>query len=247
MSDPGAIPWRELEAIFLDAGNTLVSVDFPRVARELATLGIRADEAQVERAEAAARPALSARVAERARTEGEDMFLRYLRGILDHLPATRDAALPERERFAAEAAPRLREPGAAFNLWCRVMPGVPEALEALGRTGLPLYVVSNADGTAEHGLERVGLRRHFQAVFDSQLEGYEKPDPRLFEVALARAGSDPARTLHVGDIYHADVTGARAAGIHPLLLDPFDDWDVVDCEKAPHIEALAPRLAAARR
>ena len=67
-------------------------------------------------------------------------------------------------------------------------------------------------------------------VIDSALVGYEKPDPRIFAAALERTGADPDRTLHIGDLYHADVVGARTAGIHALLLDPYGDWtlDVYD-------------------
>jgi len=46
----------------------------------------------------------------------------------------------------------------------------------------------------------------------------------------------------VGDLYHADVSGARAAGIHGVLLDPFDDWTGVDCDREPDLWAVAGRL-----
>ena len=49
---------------------------------------------------------------------------------------------------------------------------------------------------------------------------------------VCMAGARPERTLHVGDIYHADVVGARAAGVHALLLDPHGDWPELACERA---------------
>ena len=48
----------------------------------------------------------------------------------------------------------------------------------------------------------------------------------------------------MGDIYHADVSGARAAGVHALLLDPFGDWPEVDCERA---EDLSPFVLEAQQ
>ena len=55
------------------------------------------------------------------------------------------------------------------------------------------------------------------------------------------------RTLHIGDLYHADVVGARGAGVHALLLDPYDDWGAVDCPVAHHLTEVADVMAAARR
>jgi FMN phosphatase YigB (HAD superfamily) len=50
----------------------------------------------------------------------------------------------------------------------------------------------------------------------------------------------------VGDLYHADVVGARAAGIHAALLDPFGDWPDADCERLVDLTALVERLREAR-
>lgn len=239
------VPWRELETIFLDAGNTLVSIDFERVAREITTRGLPCTAPGLRRAEAAARPTLSAWLEGRS-TEAEDGFHFFLRTALSLLPG---AASLEEGRLAAlvdELVPVLRVPGEANRLWCWVMPGVPDALAGLRATGLDLVVVSNSDGTVEQGLAEQGLRSFFSAVHDSHHVGFEKPDPRIFEHALAEAGADPARTLHVGDIYAADVVGARAAGIHALLLDPFDDWEEVDCARLPDLTALGRCIAAAR-
>ena len=124
------------------------------------------------------------------------------------------------------------------RLWSNLLPQVPETLEALKKRGLQLVVVSNSDGTVEELIAAVNLRDLFEAVIDSRIVGYEKPDPRIFEHALNVSGASPETTLHVGDLYHADVVGARAAGIHALLLDPYGDWINVDCELAPDVPAL---------
>ena len=66
-------------------------------------------------------------------------------------------------------------------------------------------------------------------IFDSFREGVEKPDPRFFQIALDRAGADAETTIHVGDLYHVDVAGARAAGITPVLLDVAGLYPECDC------------------
>ena len=124
------------------------------------------------------------------------------------------------------------------------MPGVPEALEAFRGLGVQLVAVSNSDGSAEQSLEETGLRGYFSVVIDSARVGFAKPDLRIFELALRMSHAERDRTLHVGDMYHADVVGARRAGISVLLLDPFDDWTGVDCARLPDLAALAQRCGA---
>jgi putative hydrolase of the HAD superfamily len=124
--------------------------------------------------------------------------------------------------------------------------GVPEALERLQRQGLTLAVVSNSDGTCARSLDEAGLLQYMNVVIDSAEVGVEKPDPRIFAFALAKCGADPRRTLYVGDLYHADVIGARGAGLHPLLLDPHGDWPPLDCDRAQDLSAVADRLELAR-
>jgi HAD superfamily hydrolase (TIGR01509 family) len=128
-----------------------------------------------------------------------------------------------------------------------VMPGVPEALERMQRQGLTLAVVSNSDGTCAQSLEDAALLRYLNVVVDSADVGVEKPDPRIFEIAVTRCGADPQRTLYVGDLYHADVAGARGAGLHAVLLDPYGDWPTLDCDRAPDLAAVAERLDTARK
>ena len=60
------------------------------------------------------------------------------------------------------------------------------------------------------------------AVIDSGAVGVAKPDPGIFTLALNAVGVEAARAVHVGDTVAADVVGARAAGVRPLHLDPYD-------------------------
>jgi putative hydrolase of the HAD superfamily len=125
------------------------------------------------------------------------------------------------------------------------MPRVPESLAILRSLGLRLAVVSNSDGTVDRMLRDTSLRQYLDAVIDSAVVGCEKPDPEIFRHALRALDANPATTLHVGDLYDADVVGARRAGLHALLLDPFGDWDAVDCAKIADVPTLAAALAAA--
>jgi putative hydrolase of the HAD superfamily len=240
------IPWGEIETLFLDAGNTLISIDFAWVGALLAERGVAVDPAGLSRAEAAARPSLSEWLGGRRSTEDEETFRFYVRNVLERLGPVAERGPGAAGELADALVPLLRRRGEANRLWRTVMPGVPEALARFRELGLQLVVVSNSDGSCERGLEAAGLRSYFDAVLDSTLVGYEKPDPRFFEQALAAAGTPPERVVHVGDLFHVDVRGARAAGIHPVLLDPHGDWPELGCERVRDLGELAVRLAASR-
>lgn len=244
-----AIPFRELDALFLDAGNTLLHWDCEFLSELLASFEVACSPAALERAEAACRPGLSRRLAAGTSTEGADVFAEHVRNILEASGAAgwAERAHGERDALLRGVLRRLRAAEADDRLWSRVPPGTAESLAQLRAGGLRLAVVSNSNGTVEAKLERAGLRAHFHAVIDSHLVGVEKPEPAIFRRALELAGSAAERTLHVGDIYSVDVKGARDAGLHAVLLDPFGDWERVDCPIVEDVPALARRILEARR
>ena len=235
------IPWTELDTIFFDAGNTFLSMDFDRVAAVASKLGLDCSARQLERAEASARPALSAALAERRTTEGDDAFRFYLGAILERLPASCRGGFDSGDAASA-LADRLFSPGRNDRLWNRRLPGSREALERIRARGYRMVVVSNSDGTMRETVSNIGYSGLFDGLVDSTAVGFEKPDPRIFEVALELAGARPERTVHVGDLYAADVVGARAAGVHAVLLDPWGDWPDVDCPKVADLDELASLL-----
>jgi HAD superfamily hydrolase (TIGR01509 family) len=237
------VPYDRIDTIFLDVGNTLISIDFDWIAAELCARGFACEGAAVRRAEAASRPGYSQRLFVDGVKPGTDLFHTYLTTIFERLDVTARLPASGLHDLVTELRPVLRPDGRASVLWRSVMPQVPEALARMRDRGLTLVVVSNSDGTAERSLEAAGLRPYLDLVVDSAIVGYEKPDARIFEHALRQSGARPERTLHVGDLYHADVAGARTAGIHALLLDPYGDWPETDCERAPDLWAVAERFA----
>jgi haloacid dehalogenase superfamily, subfamily IA, variant 1 with third motif having Dx(3-4)D or Dx(3-4)E len=100
-----------------------------------------------------------------------------------------------------------------------ITPGAQEVLEVLRERGYSLAVVSNWDATLPEILEVVGLRPYFQHLAVSALSGVAKPHPRLFQEALEALGVAPEEAVHVGDS-EADLLGAEAARVRPLLFDP---------------------------
>lgn len=100
-----------------------------------------------------------------------------------------------------------------------IYPDVAGCLRALKEQGLALGVVSNWDAELEGLLRELKLLPYFDAVVSSAAVGYRKPNPVIFDLACERLGVDPAHVIHVGDRPDADGDGARAAGIHPVIID----------------------------
>ena len=117
------------------------------------------------------------------------------------------------------------------HLWRWAIPESLEALWLLHAAGMPMGVVSNASGQIEDVLRRSGVCQvgagagvPMRVVVDSHVVGVAKPDPAIFAPALEHfAEIDLDRIAYVGDSVTMDVGGARAAGLHPILLDPHDD------------------------
>lgn len=103
-----------------------------------------------------------------------------------------------------------------------------DARPALGEVrdlGLTVVCVSNWDYALGEVLERVGLAGCFDGVVTSAGAGARKPDPAIFEAALALVGCTAADAVHVGDS-DADVDGATAAGIEVLRIDRDGGGDI---------------------
>jgi len=223
-----------LRTLFLDAGGVLVMPNWQRVSEGLDRHGVAVQASVLAAAEHPAKRELD--TADRIRTTTDDKRgWVYFHLVLAHAGITRspgtDAALAE-----------LRTYHDTHNLWESVPEDVPEALARFRRLGLRLVVVSNANGTVRAKLTGVGLAPFFEAILDSQEEGVEKPDPRLFERALVRAGAAREETLHAGDLYEVDVVGARAAGIAPVLVDRGNLYPDADCPRVATLLDLADRL-----
>jgi putative hydrolase of the HAD superfamily len=129
--------------------------------------------------------------------------------------------------YAAHVLERTRN----AYIWRWPIPDSMTALTALDEAGVPMGVVSNASGQIEEVLLRSRLchagpgdHTSMRVIIDSHVVGVAKPDPRIFDHALAYFSEfERSRIAYVGDSVTMDVGGARAAGLLPILLDPYDD------------------------
>ena len=103
--------------------------------------------------------------------------------------------------------------GPRYRSW--VFPHVDAALTQLQAAGLYLGLIANTHvpgWVMDRNFKGVGLLPFFQTRIYSGDEGVAKPDPAIFHLAAARAGSTGERLLYVGNNVAADIEGATRAG-----------------------------------
>ncbi len=108
-------------------------------------------------------------------------------------------------------------------------PEVRDTLAEGKRRGYVQGVLSDWGSDLLPILTSHGLTDHLDFVVASAVVGHAKPGGEIFRQALARAGVGPGEALYVGDSYVADVLGARAAGLRPVLIDRDGVAPEVDC------------------
>ncbi len=162
---------RRYRAILLDLGKVLVDFDVREFGRRvLPRTGITGDEL-------------------RAMIVAEDLVVRYETGAVGD------------EEFHRELCRRMRAEisWADFHeAWTSIFlpePLVPEGvIEALAAQA-PLWIVSNTNKAHFDCIAaRFGFLRHFRGWVLSYEVGAVKPDPRIFQLALQRAGVEAARS-----------------------------------------------------
>lgn len=228
----------KFEAIFFDMGETLVyqqpTADevFFQVLEEHGWSISREEQLAGLRWARKASSSYDVRLRENEMSP-EELWGIFLRDLLEVL-GIRDAT----PRQLKEIAAILRD--LPSKMVCP--PEVPALLGELQQAGYHLGIISNWDHTLEEHCERHGLSRYFDGIYASFVVGSSKPDAGIFRHALDQAGVPPQRALHVGDNYHADVLGARAIGMHPVLLDPNDIYQAADCAVIRSIADLRAHL-----
>ncbi|MFQ5818148.1 MAG: HAD family hydrolase [Terriglobia bacterium] len=215
-------------AILLDLGNTLLHLDYARVAQAATRLGLRGDARTCVH--------MDARELRVAGYHGREWLDRELLRRWQQTPPTRVGWVTRADwqRFWRETAaallanPAQQERAAEFldhasttsHYWCVVPAEARTTLAALRRRGLALGVVSNSSGNCRELLAGAGLADSFDVIVDSTRVGVEKPHPEIFRHALAQLGVQADEALMVGDFYSLDVVGAERAGLRALLYDP---------------------------
>ena len=205
---------KNIEAIFIDLGNTLRSLvkdeDHMRRARNEITRLVGTDEDPLAFVEK-----LNAR------------YKGYRKWAFENLAEAPEAELWTRWLVPDFPVERIAPLGGELTYQFRqsmgrrvVVEGGRQVLEELGRRGYTLGIISNLIGTREipEWLENEEYARYFKAVVLSSVLGIRKPSPEIYYEAARQAGVKPEQCAYVGDNLKRDVTGTRAAGFGMVVI-----------------------------
>jgi putative hydrolase of the HAD superfamily len=173
------------------------------LAEEVQTLGLRAEEGLY------------------SEFPGDSEALEALRKFLPGFRAAAwgdalEAAGHPDEELAHELAERfVEERRGRHDLFDDVQP----TLDMLARTHRLAVVTNGAADTQREKIRTTGLDVYLDAVVISSEIGTGKPDPEPFRRALSELEVEAWEAIAVGHSPRRDVAGARAAGIHSILLD----------------------------
>ena len=102
-------------------------------------------------------------------------------------------------------------------LYEELYPDTMECLRILKKK-YKLGIIANQIPGAEKRLEEMGIRRYFDVIVSSAEEGVAKPDPRIFNIALIRAGCTPEQAVMIGDRIDNDIVPAKQMGMKTVWI-----------------------------
>ena len=151
----------------------------------------------------------------------------------------------EYERLILKGAGVMVSKDMAYQIWQRIrkmeygiilFDDVLAAFDLLKQQGLTLGLISNIDSDIGKLIDDLKLSLYIDFAVVSSEVGHEKPHPAIFLSALDKAQVQPSEAIHVGDQIEADVEGARAVGINPVLIDRYSTN--LDYKDYPRIKSL---------
>jgi putative hydrolase of the HAD superfamily len=141
----------------------------------------------------------------------EEMLAR----LVAELPWDREPELQDFLDFWQSTFPRCAQP----------MPGMFEVLETLQERGIRMGIVTNGPEAMQNGkIDRLDIRLYFRTIVVSEAVGISKPDPGIFEMALADLEQPASETCFVGDSPTNDIQGAEASGLMPIWIPGTQAW-----------------------
>lgn len=204
----------EIEAIFLDLGNTLRMLTKNETHQSAARRRIAELVGTDEDPDAFCRvvderyKAYRKWAFENRREAPEDEL--WTRWLAPEFPAERIAPLGVELTYQYRQTMGLRV----------VVDNGKEVVAELHRRGYTLGIISNVITSREipDWMEADGFSPYFKSVALSSVLGWRKPDPAIYYEAARQAGVEPARCAYVGDNLKRDVEGTRAAGFGMLII-----------------------------
>ena len=124
---------------------------------------------------------------------------------------------------------------------CSIKPGLmPHTLTALNylKEKYPMAIISNGFPEAQHPkMKSSGLDQYFDKVIISELVGWRKPQPEIYQHALSEMNASAATSVMIGDNPKTDIRGAEQAGLKAIFYNPtgnrksVTEWEIQSLEE----------------
>lgn len=160
-----------------------------------------------------------------------------LEETIRHL-ARRQGVVPSSDGVHRALEIRLAFSGGLLGACEPVLP----ALDSLRNAGVRLAVVSDTSDETPRLWDSTPLASRFAATVFSCVEGFQKPDPRMYRIALQRLGLTAAQCAYVGDGGSHELTGATDVGLSAFLYRFPDDPSGIDGRYQPDLDWRGPQL-----
>lgn len=204
----------EIEAIFLDVGDTLrilypdEQLQSQARAKMAALVGTQADPGEfcveLNKRYDGYRKWAFAQLAEASEVE------LWTRWMVPEFPAERIASVAPELSFQYRLSKGRRV----------LAEDAKRVIAELDRRGYILGIISNVITRQEipDWLAADGLTPYFKAIALSSVLGIRKPSPEIYHYAASQAGVEPAHCAYVGDNLERDVDGTRQAGFGMMII-----------------------------
>ncbi len=102
-----------------------------------------------------------------------------------------------------------------------LFPNTIETLSELKNIGYEMHIITNGFKEVQYmKLENCRLDRFFDVIVCSEEVGFNKPDPKIFQYALTKAGTTAEHSFMIGDDYEVDILGAEGVGMKAVHFNP---------------------------
>ena len=93
-----------------------------------------------------------------------------------------------------------------------------------------LHLITNGfEEVQQVKIDASDLRKYFTEIITSEMAGFKKPDPRIFEFALNKADASAEQSMMIGDDLRVDILGAKCVAIDQIF---------VNYDSEPHTETI---------
>ncbi len=207
-----------IRVVFFDMGDTLTTILPSWETLYVNCCAARGIHLELEAVAQASREVFGALDIDEARLtyeKTEEADQRYYREINGEI--LRRAGAPDGDELLRilDGLQREFEHPAHFHLFPDAVP----TLEALRAAGYRLGIISNWSWNLPDLCDGLGISPYFEHIVTSARVGASKPHRAIFDYACEWFGVRPEEAVQIGDNAIADVGGARAVGIHAVLID----------------------------